>query len=249
MGRGRRFAPSSAKEGIWFNHRGSESAGGNRTAATSTGVMLTAPFDSENEARPQPPPGPFRSKTELDDAESFCSDKINYKTSNRFSEHDNRNAFQDHGVYFGDGRDDRTQGRKIILPDLRLHHTETCFLKHFGRSAVDRDLQTTYGNSFTGTPTEKPPVHRRFPKQYRTPKSGPIKLNTTTPHWFTEPDVPHKTPTQVLAVSQEPFLKHNAWKYSNHGLRKIYPPYNRKTEPLINNEFNRYGAAFTVGTQ
>lgn len=238
MGRGRRFAPSSAKEGIWFNHRGCESAGGHRTAATSTGVMLIAPFDSENEARPRPPPAPFRSKTE-----------INYKTSNKFSEHDNRNAFQDHGVYFGDGRDDRTQGRKIVLPDLRLHHTEDYFLKHFGRSAVDRDLHTTYGTSYIGNGTEQPPVYRRFPKQYKSPQNGPLVLDTSTTHWFQHPEVPHKTPTHVLAVSQEPFLKHNAWKYSNHGLRKIYPPYERNNEPLVNNEFNRYGAAFTVGTQ
>lgn len=28
--------------------------------------------------------------------------QLNYKTSNKFSMHDNRHAFQDHGVYFGD---------------------------------------------------------------------------------------------------------------------------------------------------
>ena len=32
----------------------------------------------------------------------FVCLQVNYRTSNRFSEHDNRNSFQNHGVYFGD---------------------------------------------------------------------------------------------------------------------------------------------------
>ncbi|KAJ8317046.1 hypothetical protein KUTeg_004950 [Tegillarca granosa] len=141
---------------------------------------------------------------------------------------------------------DRSLGRKIILPDLRLHHTEKEFLKHHGKTVVDRDLHTTYGTSFTGNQTTSAPVYRRFAKVYKQPSGGAVKLDTTTTDQFKSPDVPYRTPTHVLAISQEPFLKHNAWKYSNHGLRKIYPPYDRKNEPLVNNEFNRYGAAFTV---
>lgn len=137
-------------------------------------------------------------------------------------------------------------GRKIILPDLRLHHTEKEFLKHHGKTVIDRDLHTTYGTSFIGDQRTSAPVYRRFAKVYKQPSSGGVKLDTTTTDQFKSPDVPYRTPTHVLAISQEPFLKHNAWKYSNHGLRKIYPPYDRKNEPLVNNEFNRYGAAFTV---
>ena len=145
---------------------------------------------------------------------------------------------------FFQGRSDRNLGRKNQLPDLRIHYTDEEFLKHFGRNPVDRDLNSTYGTSYKGEPTVKPPTYRRFPKNYGQPTSGQIPLQTTTADWFKHPDVPHATPTHVLAVSQEPFLKHNKWKYSNHGLRKIYPPYDRKNEPLVNNEFNKYGAAF-----
>ncbi|XP_048746081.1 uncharacterized protein LOC125658732 isoform X2 [Ostrea edulis] len=172
--------------------------------------------------------------------------EINYRTSNKFSEHDNRNAFQDHGVYFGSGRDERTLGRKITLPELRLHHSEKTFLKHHSRNPVDADLNTNYRVAYIGQPTEHPPVHRRFARKYKEPETGSIKLQTTTTDWYKPPEVPHRTSTRVLAVSQEPFPKHNPWKYSNHGMRDIYPPYERNAKPIVNNQFNKYGAAFAA---
>ncbi|XP_061171785.1 testis-expressed protein 36-like [Saccostrea echinata] len=238
MARGRQFAPSPASDGKWFVHRGSESAYGERKCLTSTGIMLAAPFGQEAETKPAPPPPPFRSKTE-----------INYKTANKFSEHNNRHAFQDHGVYFGNGKDERTLGRKITLPELRLHHTEKTFLKHHSRNPVDADLNTNYRVSYLGQPTENPPAHRRFARKYRAPETGSIKLQTSTTDWHKSPDVPYRTPTHVLAVSQEPFPKHNPWKYSNHGMRDIYPPYERSTKPLVNNQFNKYGAAFAAASE
>lgn len=235
MGRGRKCVPSVSPDGSWFVHRGCESAGFSRTCDTSTGSMLLAPFSDS--AKPAPPPEPFRSKT-----------MINYKISNVFSEHDNRHSFQDHGVYFGDGRSDRTLGRRLILPDLRLHHTDNVFLKHNDRNPVNFDLNTSYGLTYQGKPTDQPPAHRRFPKRYKPPSSGPAKLETKTTDWHQPPDVPFKTATQVLATSQEPFLRHNPWKYSYHGMRHIYPPYDRNNKPLVQNEFNKYGAAFVTGS-
>ncbi|XP_076104357.1 uncharacterized protein LOC143073021 isoform X3 [Mytilus galloprovincialis] len=174
--------------------------------------------------------------------------EINYKISNVFSEHDNRHSFQDHGVYFGDGRYDRTLGRKLILPDLRLHHTDNVYLKHNDRVPVNFDLNTSYAVTYQGKPTGEPPVHRRFPKRYKPPSTGPAKLETKTTDWHRSPEVPYKTAMQVMATSQEPFAKHNSWKYSYNGMRRIYPQYDRKEQPVVKNEFNKYGAAFVTGS-
>ncbi|KAJ8317045.1 hypothetical protein KUTeg_004949 [Tegillarca granosa] len=49
-----------------FCHRGAASAGGNRHEATSTGLMLTGPFNPAiAENKPMPPPPMFRSKTDV----------------------------------------------------------------------------------------------------------------------------------------------------------------------------------------
>lgn len=235
MGRGRQFVPSVDPDGSWFVHRGSSSAKLERTCDTSTGSMMNAQFVEPG--KPAPPPEPFRAKT-----------MINYKISNVFSEHDNRHSFQDHGVYFGDGRYDRTLGRKLILPDLRLHHTDNVYLKHNDRVPVNFDLNTSYAVTYQGKPTGEPPVHRRFPKRYKPPSTGPAKLETKTTDWHRSPEVPYKTAMQVMATSQEPFAKHNSWKYSYNGMRRIYPQYDRKEQPAVKNEFNKYGAAFVTGS-
>ncbi|KAL5022029.1 hypothetical protein ScPMuIL_001184 [Solemya velum] len=206
---------------------------------TSTGVMLQDPFRAGSDTVPAPPPFQFRSKTEL-----------NYKTSNRFSEHDNRNSFQNHGVYFGDGQEGRALGKQLIDPNSRLHHTDRDFLKHFGKKNVEFAGDSTYSLSYMGEsqPRLSHQYRRRFPKAYRQPPTEDVKIDTSTTNWYRHTDVPRRTPMHVLAMSQEPFLKHNAWRYSYHGLKSIYPPYNRTNEPVVDNTFNRYGAAFTSGS-
>lgn len=131
---------------------------------------------------------------------------------------------------------------------MRLHHTDNVYLKHNDRKPINFDLNTSYGKAFTGQSTTQPPVHRRFPKRYKPPSTGPAKLDTRTTDWYKPPEVPFRTPTQVLATSQEPFLKHNPWQYSYHGMKQIYPQYDRKEQPIVNNQFNRYGAAFVTGS-
>ncbi|KAL4231394.1 protein of unknown function with conserved HDNR motif [Mactra antiquata] len=234
MARGRRHVPPSTEVGIWFQHRGSHSAGSaQRNDATSTGSMLSGPFRAGSAQVPQPPPKIFDTKSER-----------NYRSTNRFSEHDNRNAFQDHGVYFGDGQNTRQLGRNLIDPHLRLHHTGKDYLKHNGREITDHDYYSTYNKSYHGRDTEEPPRYRRFPKSLPPADPGKVSMTTTTTAWSPSDRREHKTTTQVLAVSQEPFLKHNPWQYSYHSKRNIYPPYERRSEPIIDNMFNRYGAAF-----
>ena len=144
------------------------------------------------------------------------------------------------------GRSDRFLGRMLINSDDRLHHTQKTYLRHNCLIPTDYDYDSTYGKSYIGVPTEHPPRYRRFPKTYKfkKPEVQPEKLDTSTTDWYQPPDVPHRTPMQVMASSQEPFLTHNAWKYSYNRLRKVYPPYDRRTEPIVDNQFNKYGADF-----
>ena len=123
------------------------------------------------------------------------------------------------------GRDTRYLGKRLTAGDHRQHYTDKEYLKH---NACDNKIyHTSYVDNFQGVPTLEPPKHRRFPKVHKEGVAGDAKLSTTTTSWHRSPEVPYKTPTHVLAVSQEPFLKHNSWKYSNHGLSKCYPPYDR----------------------
>lgn len=234
MARGRKHVPPATEVGVWFQHRGAHSAShAQRQDATSTGSMLSGPFRSSSAQYPMAPPPNFQSKSDR-----------NYRTSNKFSEHDNRNAFQNHGVYFGDGQNTRHLGRNLIDPHLRLHSTDKDFLKHLGREVTDYSYNSTYNKSYLGRDTQDPPRCRRFPKSLPPAEQGTIPLSTTTTAWLPSAAPQYKTDTQVLAVSQEPFLKHNPWKYSYHSKRNVYPPYERRSEPIIDNMFNRYGAAF-----
>jgi len=217
MPKGRNHVPPSGNDGNWFPHRGLPAQGKRlREVYTTTGVMLKTPFDSDATEYPPPPPVPYEQKN-----------ATNFKTTNAFSDHDNRNSFQDHGVYFGDGSSTRTLGKRLTAPPERQHHTDKDYIKHNSRHPINFDYNTIYGLEYEGNQSTKRPSHRRFPKIHKEGSDGLAKLNTTTTDWFKEPDVPHKTPLHVLAVSQEPFLPHNAWKYSNHGLAKCYPPYDR----------------------
>ena len=156
-----------------------------------------------------------------------------------------RSLFMSLSIQF-QGRDNRMLGRYLVSPDQRMHHTENTFLKHYGREDVDYDYHTNYNKSYKVRNLEEPPRHRRYSKALKTPSPGPIPLDTTTTNWHPSAQKEHKTTTQVLAVSQEPFLKHNAWQYSYHHKRNVYPPYDRQSLPSIDNTFNRYGAAFNT---
>ncbi|XP_077992268.1 testis-expressed protein 36-like [Glandiceps talaboti] len=196
MPKGRRFVPSTEMDGVWFNTRGYHSAPLFRNTCTSTGEMLSTRFRSETAARqrPAPPPEPF------DDWSQGT-----YNETNPFSLHDNRHSFQDHGVYFGHGL-----GKRLLPPTER---------QHFSKDLVSWEKKDFYGKTnykgeYQQRHCKNPPTRRRFPQIHEEGKPGPKKLDTTTSDWYRAPEVPHETSTQVLASSQEPFLKHNPWKYS-----------------------------------
>ena len=149
-------------------------------------------------------------------------------------------------IHLFQGRDNRMLGRYLVSPDQRMHHTENTFLKHYGREEFDYDYHTNYNKSYKVRSLEEPPKYRRYSKALKTPSPGPIPLDTTTTNWHPSAQKEHKTSTQVLAVSQEPFLKHNAWQYSYHHKKNVYPPYDRRSLPSIDNTFNRYGASFNT---
>lgn len=230
MPKGRDFVPSNQRDGVWFPHRGMGVCHWppKKDSHTSTGEMLTAPFNDFTAAYPPTPPRPYHNKHE----------QRNFKLSNNFSNHDNRHSFQDHGVYFGDGRESRPLGKRLSAPTKRQHFTDKDYLKHKGRQVTHYDYNTQYGNIYQGcagaSTTVEPPTHRRFPKLHKEGTAGPQQpLDTATTMWFQEPDVPYKTPLQVMATAQEPFLGPNKWKYSNHGLSRCYPPYERPEQGKI----------------
>lgn len=233
MAKGRRNVPPANDATLWFLPNGGKLAESTqRPYSTSTGAMLAAPFHLSSADILPVPPKRFLAKS-----------AINYRTSNRFSEHDNRNAFQDHGVYFGDGQDTRQLGRNLADPRLRLHNTNRDFLKHYDREEMECDYHSTYQNAFRGRDDTERPHFRRFPRSLQPAEPGHVPLTTKITGWL--PTSEYRTTTQLLALSQEPFSKQNPWKYSYHSKKDVYPSYDRRSKPLIDNVFNRYGAGYT----
>lgn len=76
------------------------------------------------------------------------------------------------------------------------------------------DPRSCYMASYQGPPGDDNSRYRRFPRIHPEGKPGSAPLETTTTKWFQRPDVPHKTPLHVLAITQEPFLAPNKWAYS-----------------------------------
>jgi hypothetical protein len=195
MPKSRAFAPSASNDGIWFRTRGWTDPPMMRDSMTSTGSMLNTSLRESQPPRPKPPPEPFNTKMEFYHSEE-----------NPFTMHDNRNFFQDHGVYFGHGL-----GKRLFHGQERQHSSE----KFYTWDKPDQDVYgTNYSDAFTGRTCKNPPTRRRFPQKHAEPQQGPQKLDTTTSDWFRSPDVPYKTETQTLVSSQEPHLKPNPWKYS-----------------------------------
>ncbi|XP_022080729.1 testis-expressed protein 36-like [Acanthaster planci] len=195
MPKSRACVPSASNDGIWFRTRGWSDPPMMRDTMTSTGSMLSTSLREQQPERPKPPPEPFNTKIEL-----------SYTVNNPFSMHDNRNSFQDHGVYFGHGL-----GKRLFHGDERQHGSKDFYTWDLPEQDL---LSTNYRDAFPGRPCRQPPTRRRFPRQHSEPKHGQQKLDTTTTDWFRSPDVPYKTETQTLVSSQEPHLKPNPWKYS-----------------------------------
>ena len=124
------------------------------------------------------------------------------------------------------GRDTRTLGKRIRPGGDRQHYTGRDYLEF--EPCQNKDyFMTTQVNNYRALPPGDALVHRRFPRRHREGVAGEAALSTTTTCWLGGAQVPPTIPTQVLASSQEPFLPHNSWRYSNHGEAKCYPPYDR----------------------
>ncbi|GFN82404.1 testis-expressed sequence 36 protein-like [Plakobranchus ocellatus] len=230
MTKGRKFAPSSANEGVWFRHKGEPGdVEGRLRDVTSTRQMLEAPFSAP--CGPRSPPLLYAKKEEP-----------MYNQSNPFTQHDNRHYFQDKGEYFGNGRDTRYLGRRLHSMEGRLHHTGVDYLHHHSRAPTLRDYNPITATSYSTPGPVEPITRRRFPRTYK-PSEMNKEDNLKLTSWATSP---YRTSMHVLAVSQEPYLNHNSWKYSFHGHNKVYPPYDRKKLPHVPNVLNRYGPDFAT---
>ncbi|KAJ8025963.1 hypothetical protein HOLleu_33676 [Holothuria leucospilota] len=186
-----RVPGSSGTDGNWFQTRGWKDPPLERDLATTTGAMLSKSGKSDD--RPKSPPPKFNEMAQA-----------SYGEINTFSMHDNRNSFQDHGVYFGHGL-----GKRLTHGPGRQHNSNDSI----AWNSTERHYSTSTGSTYTGKRCKEPPTHR-FPQEHKEPQEGLIKPSTTTTEWFKPPDVPYKTDTQVLVSSQEPHLKPNPWKYS-----------------------------------
>ncbi|XP_071827779.1 uncharacterized protein [Apostichopus japonicus] len=187
-----RVPGSKTTDGVWFQTRGWKDVPLERETATTTGAMLSK--DTKTANQPTPPPPEFNKLSQ-----------DSYSDANTFSMHDNRNSFQDHGVYFGHGL-----GKKLYQGRERQHSSNDTITWN----SPERHYSTSTASTYTGEPCKEPPKMRRYPREHQEGAEGPSKPSTTTTEWFQPPDVPFRTDTQVLVSSQEPHLKANPWKYS-----------------------------------
>ncbi|KAK0052781.1 testis-expressed sequence 36 protein [Biomphalaria pfeifferi] len=234
MTKGRNFTHATDSDGLWYRHRQVESrdVDSRLGLSTSTREMLEAPFSAP--VRPSSPPTLYKQKEESLHNQEYPFTQLN-----------NRNFFQNRGEYFGNGRDTRCLGRRVHPHDKRLHHTENSFLHHRSNDMTPFDYNPITATSFRHPEPTEAPTRRRFPKIYQEPK---VPADWKTQHLTTWSASPYRTPLCLLALSQEPFLDHNPWKYCHHGNTKVYPQYNRKKFPHVPNILNRYGPDFTTVT-
>lgn len=124
-------------------------------------------------------------------------------------------------------------GKRILPGRDRQHFTHSDYLEHEGVWKPRDQFLTTSVDYYRGIAPDEPTKHRRFPRAHESGTCRNTNLSTGSHNWLHSPEVPYKLPTQMLASSQEPFLKPNKWKYSNHSTPKCYPHYDKvkKSDP------------------
>jgi hypothetical protein len=204
--------------------------------------MLRAPFDAETSFYPPDPPPGYKAK----DAKTF-------KSSHKFSLHDNRDLLSNDGEVFGTSNQNRTIGRKLAAdPERDLHRSEVDMLTHYGHQVTEYDYNTVYSDNYRGCQTSQPGVCcRKFPRQYLDPSScpAPERVGCIVPPGAAPaadgrdpPPLPRcRAATELLAVTQQPFVAAAArgsapspWKYSYHGLPRCYPGGFSRIDPKTN---------------
>uniref|UniRef100_H2ZKM1 Domain of unknown function with conserved HDNR motif domain-containing protein n=1 Tax=Ciona savignyi TaxID=51511 RepID=H2ZKM1_CIOSA len=200
MTKGRKHVPSQKEHGVWFPHRGMPLKMESRSSGTTTGVMLNVEENAtDNSSHVKIPP-------------LFLQRISNVSKSNSFSNHDNRNSFQDHGVYFGQGL-----GKQKIANEQSQHGSEDVVTWNKGNDpeAIE-GINSIYREDFCGTRTSSQTKHRRYSKHYAEPTTGLVKVSSNTTQWVKDGEKIDQTYLQTLANTQEPHHEHNPWKYSYH---------------------------------
>lgn len=198
---------STAKPGKWFCHEDMKLP--RDVNPTTTGDMMETPFHTNVAIQCIQP------KTAM-----------NFKSSNVFSERDNKRIFNTDSEYFSYTHNNRTLGRRNYEADKSLHHTDANFLHHqthiYPNPGILPTMITTYGISYQRNQNTDQVLYRRFPKVYPDARTGPLEPSMSASHWFKEPDA-YKASTQTLVDSLSPYIKYNPWKLSYHTLSKVYP--------------------------
>lgn len=204
MVKGRGCAPVTA-DGSWYSWRGHAIGKQSRLTDTTSGSMLN---DIHAGQRPRLPPREFRQR-----------EATQYDLTHKFTSHDNRNAFQNSGEYFGQG----LGRRSCRSSDARLHHSQTDLLHH--KQADEKlptgttpmpDFHSEYAKNYKGFLTETPTTKRRFAKDVEeVTLSGIVRPTTSTIDWQGPGESTTAPPTELLAQTQRFVTKATPkWTYS-----------------------------------
>nr|CAB3266912.1 testis-expressed sequence 36 protein-like [Phallusia mammillata] len=199
MGKGRRFVPSQEEHGTWFTHRGMPTNIPSRESGTTTGIMLGNSL-SDHSSHVKCPPL-FQDKL-----------KVPYKQQNPFSLHDNRNSFQDHGVYFGQG----LGKQKTVFANGQHCSEDIVAWTEQNRRHKKNDINSLYREDFAVKERPLSCHCRRYSKFYTPSTSNLLSTPSNVTMWVGNDEIVPQTYLQTLANTQEPHLKANPWKYSYH---------------------------------
>ena len=114
----------------------------------------------------------------------------------------------------------------MVVQELNQHFTDPKLLAHYGRQLTRYDYNTMYSDNYRGCQSNQPSVCcRSYPRQYQDAEHRPRPDQTgCLPPALTDDGKPCRPTTELLAVTQKPFIKNSeAWKYSYHGMPRCYP--------------------------
>ncbi|PAA62458.1 hypothetical protein BOX15_Mlig020890g2 [Macrostomum lignano] len=219
------YTPNSGSSKRWYSHKPDvEAAEPSRDlrSRTSTRDMQEAPFDKRN-----------ISKVSTNMPRVFYT-RINhqapvFKYQNSFTDHDNRHAFQGHGVYFGQSRGERTLGKRLMRFERQLGdgvgeggRSRSDYLRHEDGTRYGYDYRTTHSTSYAPIcEPVMPAIFRRFRRCHTHPELCIAEPPTCTADFAPLP--PESISTEALGQSLIPYAGHNRWKYSNNRIDRAYP--------------------------
>ena len=139
---------------------------------------------------------------------------ISTDSEHKFSKHDNRHALRSNGEYF-----DLGLGRRRVENQRNQHLSEN----HISWiiPCAHKDNTVTFSACSTHTVDKKlldkfavgKRNFRRFPHHHALPDNS-ISCTASRAEWLDNNSSPTVTPLWVLAVTQQPHLKHSPWVYA-----------------------------------